>query len=194
VRINDLFEINDKKLISMEYIDGRDLKRILMEQKRLDKATLRSYVMQIGEGLEYAHKRGVIHRDIKPANIMITSDTHEVKITDFGIAKNLQSDDMTTGSRILGTPLYMAPEQIEGKAVDARSDIYALGIMMYEMVTGTPPFCEGNIEYQHIHMDPPPMPANVDSGVASIILKAVQKKKEDRFRNVRDLMDALAGI
>ena len=194
VRINDLFEISDKKLISMEYIDGRDLKRILMEQKRLDKPTLRSYVMQIGEGLEYAHKRGVIHRDIKPANIMITSDTHEVKITDFGIAKNLQSDDMTTGSRILGTPLYMAPEQIEGKAVDARSDIYALGIMMYEMVTGTPPFCEGNIEYQHIHMDPPPMPANVDSGLAAIILKAVQKKKEDRFRNVRDLMDALAGI
>jgi len=194
VRINDLYEIGDKKLISMEYIDGRDLKRIMMEMKRIPKDMLKNYVLQICDGLDYAHKRGVIHRDVKPANIMITSDSHEVKITDFGIAKNLQSDDMTTGSRILGTPLYMAPEQIEGKAVDARSDIYALGIMMYEMVSGTPPFCEGNIEYQHIHMDPPPLPTTVDQGLAAVIYKSVRKKKDDRFKNVAEMIEALRVV
>jgi molecular chaperone DnaK len=193
VRINDFFEIKNKKMLSMEYIEGDDMKRMLAMKRSLAVEELKHYVLQICEGLEFAHKRGVIHRDVKPANIMITME-QEVKITDFGIAKNLQSEDMTTGSRILGTPLYMAPEQIEGRQVDARSDIYALGIMMYELISGNPPFMEGNIEYQHIHMKPPPLPTSVPADVQELIMKAISKAMDDRFQSVAELGDALADL
>jgi serine/threonine protein kinase len=183
IRIHDLFEMNDKTFLSMEFIDGDDLKKMLQERKRIPSKEVARIGVQICEALEYAHKRGVVHRDVKPANVIVESlEPLEIKVADFGIAKQLNADDMTTGSRIMGTPLYMAPEQIEGRQVDARSDIYSLGVMLYEMVSGIPPFCEGNIEYQHIHKDPPPLPADVDAVLGKVILKAIAKRKEGAIR------------
>ncbi|HMX61466.1 MAG TPA: molecular chaperone DnaK, partial [Candidatus Sumerlaeota bacterium] len=161
VRIHDMFETGTKRFISMEYIEGTDLKRMLSERTALNDDQLVYYFLQICDALAYAHKLNIIHRDIKPANIMITKQNN-VKVTDFGIAKMLKSDDSTkSGTAVIGTPLYMAPEQITGEGVDPRSDIYSLGIMMYELVSGHPPFYLGNIEYHHIHTPPPPLPDKV---------------------------------
>jgi len=193
VRIHDLFEMNNKTFLSMEYIEGEDLKKLLGRRKKMNARETSLVGYLICDALEYAHKRGVVHRDIKPANILLEhGNPSELKVADFGIAKQLNTDDMTTGSRIMGTPLYMAPEQIEGRQVDARSDIYALGIMMYEMIMGNAPYNEGNIEYQHIHMQPPALSADLDPGFSRIVLKCIEKRKEDRFQSALDLSKALA--
>jgi serine/threonine protein kinase len=136
----------------------------------------------------------VIHRDIKPANIMI-ADSGEVLITDFGIAKLLKADDMTkTHSMIMGTPLYMAPEQVEGGNIDARTDIYSLGIMVYEMISGKPPFTEGNIEYQHVHADPPALPRRIPKIIKEMVMKCLAKGQPERFQSIAELEGALQEI
>ncbi|MCX7766017.1 MAG: Hsp70 family protein, partial [Candidatus Sumerlaeia bacterium] len=130
VRIHDFYESTNKKFLSMEYIEGKDLKSILAERKTLPEAEVIKYTLQICDALDYAHNIGVVHRDLKPANIMITQEG-KIKITDFGIAKIVNVEEMTkAGTAIIGTPLYMAPEQILGGKIDARTDIYALGILM----------------------------------------------------------------
>lgn len=187
VRIHDLFEIGRKKIISMEYIKGEDLKTLMAERTPFDEDMVMTYLFQICEGLAYAHRLNVIHRDIKPANIMITNGRH-VKITDFGIAKLLTETKNKTGTMVMGTPLYMAPEQIEGGQLDNRCDIYSLGIMLYEMVTGSPPFHDGNIEYQHIHSQVPEIQANLSDRLKRVILRCLEKKAEDRFATVEEIL------
>lgn len=191
VRIHDMFESNTKRFISMEYIQGTDMKRKLAEGHKFREDELTFYFMQICDALSYAHKLNIIHRDIKPANVMITNENH-VKVTDFGIAKILKGDDSTkSGTAVIGTPLYMAPEQITGEGVDARTDIYSLGIMMYELVSGHPPFYLGNIEYHHIHTAPPPLPDHVSNKMGSIIMKCVEKNPANRFQHVDEIFNAL---
>jgi tRNA A-37 threonylcarbamoyl transferase component Bud32 len=191
IRIHDMFESGSKRFISMEYIEGTDLKRLLSERTTFTEEMILYYMMQICDAIAYAHKLGVIHRDIKPANIMITKQ-NIVKIADFGIAKLLKGDDSTkSGTAVIGTPLYMAPEQITGSGVDMRSDIYSLGIVMYELVAGTPPFYLGNIEYHHIHTAPPPLPDRVSPEVRSIILKCIAKDPNDRYQTVDEILEAL---
>ncbi|MDK2971435.1 MAG: molecular chaperone DnaK [Candidatus Sumerlaeota bacterium] len=188
VRIHDLFEFDSKRFISMEYIEGVDLKRMISERTRFTEEQIIYYFIQICDALSYAHQLGIVHRDIKPANIMIT-DKNNVKITDFGIAKILLGEDATkSGTAVIGTPLYMAPEQIIGERVDGRTDIYALGIMMYEMVSGNPPFYLGNIEYHHIHTAPPELPERVSPKLAKIIVKMIAKKPEDRYQSVDEIL------
>ncbi|HEX7960974.1 MAG TPA: serine/threonine-protein kinase, partial [Terriglobales bacterium] len=137
VTIYDAHEVDGLFYIAMEYIEGETLQAVMLERKALATEKVIGYTKQICAGLDYAHGKGIIHRDIKPANIMITP--HEtVKIMDFGIAKS--GAGLTSDGRVLGTPSYMSPEQVRGRPIDGRSDLFGLGVMLYEMVTGEKPF------------------------------------------------------
>lgn len=195
VRIHDMFEYGNKKLLSMEYIEGDDVKKILREQKTIPTADILKIAKGVCDALGYAHQLGIVHRDIKPANIMITR-TGTVKVTDFGIAKFLLAGPESTrsGSQILGTPLYMSPEQIRGDRVDARSDIYSLGATLYETACGKPPFCEGNIEYHHLHTPAPALPPFVPEPLASAIMKCLEKSPAKRFQTINELSLTLQAI
>lgn len=195
VRIHDMFEYGQKKLLSMEFIEGVDLKSVLADRKQLPMQEIINVARPVCDALAYAHQQSIVHRDIKPANIMITVN-NQVKVTDFGIAKVLLAgvDNTRSGSQIIGTPLYMSPEQILGGDVDARTDIYSFGVMMYEMASGKPPFLEGNIEYHHLHTPPPPMDGAVPEALQAIILKCMEKKPEDRFQSIGELNEALNKI
>jgi serine/threonine protein kinase len=143
--------------------------------------------MKICDALEYAHGLGIVHRDIKPANIMITKE-NSIKITDFGIAKVLQSPESSKWqTSVIGTPLYMAPEQIIAERIDARTDIYSLGITLYEIVSGSPPFYKGNVEYHHVHTLPEPLPESVAPLLRKIIMTCIQKDPKDRFQHVKEI-------
>lgn len=188
VRIHDLFESGRKLFLSMEFIEGTDLKQILSGGNRLSEEKILHYFLQILDALHYAHSRSIVHRDIKPANIMITPDDR-IKITDFGIAKILKAESITkSGTAIIGTPLYMSPEQIIGGEVDVRTDIYSLGIMLYEMVSGNPPFCNGNIEYHHVHTEPLKVLVDVSPKLKEAIMKMIQKKPEERFQSIKEIL------
>jgi len=193
VRIHDMFEYGQKKLLSMEFIEGVDLKLVLADRKILPVHEIASIAQPVCEALSYAHQQSIVHRDIKPANIMITS-SNQVKVTDFGIAKLLLAgaDSTRSGSQIIGTPLYMSPEQIMGGKVDARTDIYSFGCMLYEMAAGRPPFLEGNIEYHHLHSPPPPMTDTIPLSLQQVIFKCLEKKPEDRFQSIAEVGAALA--
>lgn len=190
VRIHDMFEADSKYAISMEFIEGTDLKKLLSKEKKIAPETILGYLTKVCDALKYAHNLGIIHRDIKPANIMITKDA--IKITDFGIAKILVGKDLThSGTAIIGTPLYMAPEQIIGGKIDVRTDIYSTGIMIYELVQGRPPFYLGNVEYHHIHTPPPPLADDVPPWLAKLIMKCIKKKPSERFQNVEEILEYL---
>ncbi|MGI8908880.1 MAG: Hsp70 family protein [Candidatus Sumerlaeaceae bacterium] len=198
VRIHDMFEYGNKKLLSMEYIEGVDVKKLLQDRGILPVWEIAGIVRSVCDALGYAHKLSIVHRDIKPANVMLT-DNNQVKVTDFGIAKLLLAgkDATRSGSQIIGTPLYMSPEQIRGDAVDGRTDLYSLGATMYEMATGRPPFLDGNIEYHHLHTAPAPLPENVPENFAQIILKCLAKVPASRFQSTDELataLNALAGM
>jgi molecular chaperone DnaK len=187
VRIHDMFEHSSKKIISMEFIEGENLKELLKRNVTFTDEMVLNYLMQICEGLAYAHRLKVVHRDIKPANIMLT-DRNLLKITDFGIAKLLNEQRNKSTTMIMGTPLYMSPEQIQGTNVTHRCDIYSLGVMLYEMVAGHPPFHEGNIEYQHLHNEPPPISRKVDKRLDQIIFKCLNKDPDQRFQTVEEVL------
>ncbi len=194
VRIHDMFETGNKKFISMEYIEGTDLKRLQAERTSFTEEMILYYSLQICDAIGYAHRLGIVHRDIKPANIMVTKQ-NSIKITDFGIAKILKGDDGTkSGTAVIGTPLYMAPEQITGAGVDARSDIYALGIVLYELSSGNPPFYLGNIEYHHIHTAPPPLPDRISPALKKITLKCIEKEAEKRYQSVEEMLEDIKAL
>jgi serine/threonine-protein kinase len=195
VRIHDMYEYGSKKILSMEYIVGEDLKRLLKKRVTIEPQEVIRIAQRICDALGYAHGQNIIHRDIKPANIMIT-EANGVKVTDFGIAKLLHAtrDVTRTGSQIVGTPLYMSPEQVSGERVDARSDIYSLGVMMYEMACGRPPFIEGNIEYHHLHSEVPPPPDTVPEHLAKVIMHCLEKDAARRYQSTEELSAALAWM
>lgn len=193
----------------MEMLDGRSLGALMDELKILPSPRLVGIARQIAEGLQAAHAAGIVHRDLKPDNIMLVARANEpdfVKILDFGIAKvaNAASRLTRTGS-VFGTPHYMSPEQAAGLAVDSRGDIYALGIILYEMACGKVPFDSDNymgILTQHMYKAPPPPrtlvvpPNSVSPGLEAIILKCLTKKPEGRYQDMNALvadLDALAA-
>ena len=190
VRIHDIGEELGRKYISMEFVDGTDLKKIYRESGgRIPLRQIIHYMIVTARALAYAHSIGIIHRDVKPANILI-SKNDEVKITDFGIAKMIESTDATMIGSVIGTPLYMSPEQVNGIPVDKRADIYSLGVMIYELLNGKPPFYEGDLAYQHIHVEPKPI-KNIPPLLQEIVLKCLKKKPDDRWVDAVDLAKAL---
>jgi serine/threonine-protein kinase len=201
VMIFSFNKIEDEYVIAMEYVEGRSLKEILQEKKQLHPAEAVDIVTQVAEGLRYAHAHNVIHRDIKPANILLGKDGN-VKISDFGIAKILGSQGLTKTGMLVGTPWYTSPEQIVGKEIDFRTDLYSLGVTFYEVLTGRVPFdSETNSEFQiqKAHLEtPPPRPSifNPEIGIRleKIILQALQKKVEKRYQNARDMIDDLHKV
>lgn len=182
--------------IVMEYIDGKTLKQLIVEKGKIPIDESINYLGQIGSALSTAHKNGIIHRDIKPHNIMITKD-NRVKVTDFGIARAATSSTMTTKSDVLGSVHYFSPEQARGGYTDDKSDIYSLGIVMYEMVTGKLPY-QGEspitVALKHVQEDivpPRQLDADIPIGFEKIILKSVQKRQADRYKNIDELIEDL---
>jgi len=190
--------------IVMEYVDGMTLRQLLASGRRL----LPERALEIAAGvlaaLDYAHRHGIVHRDIKPANVMLTR-TGEVKVMDFGIARaiNESGQTMTSASAVMGTAQYLSPEQARGEVVDARSDLYSTGVLLYELLVGRPPFTGESavsIAYQHVSEMPTP-PSQVDSGVSpeidAVVLRALAKRADDRYQSAAefrgDVERAIAG-
>jgi serine/threonine-protein kinase len=191
VTIYDIGHAGDVVYMAMEYVEGTEL-RDLLSRGRLDAAAAVDIAAQVAEGLAYAHARGVVHRDVKPANIMVARDG-PAKIMDFGIARIRASDVKTQTGMLLGSPKYMAPEQLLGSPVDPRCDIFSLGVVLYEALTGAPPFSGADISqimYQIVHATPPP-PSAVNSRVPPmldlIVAKALAKDPAARYQDARAL-------
>lgn len=182
--------VGEPMYIAMEYVDGGNLREQL-NRKAMSVQEFLGIAIEICDALYAAHSKGIIHRDIKPENIMLTKDG-KIKITDFGLACINNASKMTMAGQILGTPLYMSPEQIKGRPVDNRSDIYSLGITFYESLTGRVPFPRGDIGYCHIH-ETPPLPSllnpDIPEPLEKIIIKSIEKNPEDRYQNVREILE-----
>jgi len=197
VSIYEYGEDDGYRFIAMQYIDGMDLGNYIAETKVIAVSDIIDFSKQICRGLRYAHTHNVVHRDIKPQNILLDKN-NVIHITDFGIAKTV-ADVTVTGSTV-GTPEYMSPEQAQGKKIDAQSDIYSLGIVMYEMLTRKPPFVANNsmaVAYKQVHE--PPMPPSVKrkdtpKQLELIILKAIKKEKRDRYGSVEELLTHLDTV
>ena len=158
VNVHDVGTENNINFIVMEYINGKTLKQVIKENGRLSSQKTLDIVLQVAKALECAHKNNIIHRDIKPDNIMITKD-NMVKVMDFGIAKVDDSRTVTNSNKVMGTVHYFSPEQAKGNVVDCRTDIYSLGIVMYEMVTGQVPYnAESSISIAMMHIQEPVIP------------------------------------
>jgi eukaryotic-like serine/threonine-protein kinase len=195
VAIFDRGEWNGTYYIAMEYVAGRSLKTVVREQGALDPATAIDIVTQILRAARFAHKRGVIHRDLKPHNVIIDEEGR-ARVTDFGIAKAGASDMTLTGS-IMGTAQYLSPEQAQGHAVSARSDLYAVGIILYELLTGSVPF-DGEtavaIAFKQVSAQPRP-PSELQPGLPpaldAVVLRALAKDPEQRFADAEEFIAAL---
>jgi serine/threonine protein kinase len=194
VTIYDAGEINGLFYMAMEYIEGKTLYQLMLQEHALPMETVLDLSRQICAGLDAASTQRVVHRDIKPANIMILP-SGTVKITDFGIAK--AGGSMTSTGEVLGTPNYMSPEQVKGKPLDGRSDLFSFGVILYEMITGEKPFAGDNITtiiYKIVNEDPiPPRELNpeVHPGLNRVILKALAKTPQERYQMGADLLQAL---
>jgi len=196
VTIFDVGRSGDIAYIAMEFLQGRELRDILNDEKLLPVDQVLDIVAQVALGLAYAHEHGIIHRDVKPSNIMVLRDGH-AKITDFGIARMASASVRTQTGMVLGSPKYMSPEQVMGKLTDQRSDIFSLGVMLYEMLTGQAPFTGENVNaimYQTLNAIPP-SPSSINPAVPDmlnfIVAKALAKDLENRYQNARDLANDL---
>jgi serine/threonine protein kinase len=197
-----MYDIGEEWLsiyISMEYVPGEDLKSFIRRSGHLNEAKAIGLARQILEGLVEAHRLGVVHRDLKPQNIMIDREGN-AKIMDFGIARSLHTKGVTGTGVIIGTPEYMAPEQAEGHDIDHRVDIYALGAILFEMVTGRVPF-EGETPLSIVlkHRSEPPtdpqtLNAQISDGLSRIILKCLEKSRDRRYRTASEALADLAAV
>ena len=191
VAIFDVGEDYDLTYMAMEFLDGEDLEKYCKKGSLLPIRKLLDVVAETAAALEYAHSNGVIHRDIKPANIMLLKNGR-IKVTDFGIAKSMSSSKTRSGI-ILGTPNYMSPEQIMGRQIDARSDIFSLGVVFYQLLTGELPFKGDNLNslFYHITQARHPPPSKINPRVIKpceqIIDKTLAKNPDNRFQRARDL-------
>ncbi|MFA9453748.1 MAG: serine/threonine protein kinase [Candidatus Aminicenantaceae bacterium] len=200
--IGNLYELMEDEgthYITMEYISGEDLRRLQKRIGSLPQEKALHIAAQICEGLSEAHSLGIVHRDLKPGNIQIDHNGN-VRILDFGIARSLGTPGMTQKGIAVGTPEYMSPEQVDGQPADERSDIYSLGVICYEMLTGKRPF-EGNspfsIGYKH-KMEPPQNPRLVDPRIpeelSRCVLKCLEKQREDRYQSAAEILADLSLI
>lgn len=195
VTIYDVGKSEDTAYIAMEYLEGEQLKAILDVHTPMSIDRIANIAAQIAEGLAYAHKNGIVHRDIKPANMMLLQGDR-IKITDFGIA-HMSTSSGTLAGTVLGSPRYMAPEQVVGKAVDGRSDLFALGVLLYEMLTGESPFEGDNINttmYRIVNESPVPpktIAPRIPEAFDYIVAKALAKHPDARYQNAADMAQDL---
>jgi len=198
VTIYDVGETDNTAYIAMEFLEGQSLREILDSGETLPNERIAEIAAQVADGLAYAQEHGVVHRDIKPANIIITR-SGVVKITDFGIA-HMPSTSKTHVGMVLGSPKYMSPEQVVGKAVDGRSDIFSLGVVLYEMLTGTAPFNGDNIStlmyriLNEIPMWPSALNQRVPAGFDRILARALAKSPENRYQHAHELANDLREL
>jgi len=197
VTVYDVGQDHGTIYIAMEYLEGRPLNEVIKGRTVPVEETV-GMCVQVAEALGYAHRQGITHRDIKPSNIILTPD-NRIKLTDFGIARIEDPDaaQQTQAGDILGTPVYMAPEQVMGQMADGRTDLYALGVIVYEMVVGKRPFGGGNIAaiFRSITHEPPENPMNRGSldnrALADLILKSLSKDPANRFQTGEAMATAL---
>src|SRR3989440_2418836 len=182
--------------ITMELVEGKSLQALLDDGHAFPLPRTLRIMEQTCSALQFAHERNVIHRDIKPANLMLTADD-TVKVTDFGTAKILQFGTVQQTAHVMGTPSYMSPEQVKGRAVDGRSDIFSLGVMLYEMVTGEKPFPGQNITtviYKIVNEEPVP-PRQIDPsihpGISAVVMRALAKDPDRRYQSCREMLEDL---
>jgi beta-lactam-binding protein with PASTA domain/predicted Ser/Thr protein kinase len=200
----DEYAGNPVPYIVMEYVEGSTLRDLLASGRRLVPERALEIVDGVLAALAYSHQHGIVHRDIKPANVMLTR-SGDVKVMDFGIARAVadQSATMTATSAVIGTAQYLSPEQARGEQVDARSDLYSTGCLLYELLTGRPPFVGDSpvsVAYQHVGEEPVPpssLDPDVSAAVDAIVMRALTKDREDRYQNAdemrADIGRALAG-
>ncbi len=196
VTIHDLGETGDIAFIAMELMEGRELQHVLDGPRHLSLEDALDIAIQVASGLSYAHQRGIVHRDIKPSNIMVLGNNH-VKIVDFGIAKMPTSLSLTQSGLVMGSPLYMSPEQVEGKITDPRSDIFSLGVVLYQMLTWHRPFAGNDVMslmYNIVHSEaerPNALNPQVSEMLDGVVLRCLEKRPEDRYASADELMKAL---
>jgi serine/threonine-protein kinase len=196
VVVYDAGEENGLYYITMELVEGKSLQALLDGGHAFSVPRILRILEQTCSALQFAHERNIVHRDIKPANLMLTADD-TVKVTDFGTAKILQFGTAQQTSHVMGTPSYMSPEQVKGRPVDGRSDIFSLGVLFYEMLTGEKPFPGQSITaviYKIVNEDPiPPRQLNpsVHPGLNDIVIRALAKEPEERYQSCREMLEDL---
>ena len=196
VRLYNLETLDGHKFLTMEYVDGPTLASMLLEKRKRDEIfpleELSPLLEQICKALDYIHGKKVVHRDLKPANVMVSSDG-VVKVADLGIARVIRDTMSRVSNRpTTGTLAYMSPEQLRGDGVDGRSDIYSLGCLVYELLSGKPPFSSGDIYHQHLHKEPEPL-GDVPPWVNETLLRALAKDPEDRMPTAAEFYEELTG-
>src|SRR5919109_4314259 len=205
VSIYDRGEAEGTYYIAMEVIEGRSLKELILTRGALPVDTAIGYAKQLLEALRFAHRHGIIHRDIKPHNVLVSADQHvkanepRLKVTDFGIARHGASQ-MTEAGSIMGTAQYLSPEQARGAPVTASSDLYSLGIVLYEMLTGKVPYGgESAIEIAMKHLNDAPKPPSalrpdIPPALDDVVLRSLAKVPEDRYQTAEELADDLQRV
>ncbi|HHH10824.1 MAG TPA: serine/threonine protein kinase, partial [Sorangium sp.] len=207
VTIFDYGRDGDIYYIAMEYIQGRTLYRMLRDDGPFSEARVANVLKQVGRSLREAHQLGVIHRDMKPANVVVVDNSEDVeslKVLDFGLVKDTgdDSEDLTQQGLFMGSPKYMAPEQILGNTVSPATDVYALGVVAFELLTGSVPFDEGasvKTLMAHVNNEPPTIysvnpNARVSPQMEAIIARCLEKRAEDRFQSMDELLRALTQV
>jgi eukaryotic-like serine/threonine-protein kinase len=193
VGVIDAGEDDGRPYIVFEYIDGRTLKRRIQDEGQLPVDEAVAYAIEIGRGLTAAHARKLVHRDVKPQNVLIDPDGR-AKVTDFGIARSLESKGLTATGRVLGTTDYVSPEQAMGEDVDERSDVYSLGVVLYEMLTGDVPFnaeTQVGVAMKHVNEPMPDVQAKrpeVSASVAAVVDRSTTKDPRDRYSTVAEMV------
>jgi ABC-type branched-subunit amino acid transport system substrate-binding protein/DNA-binding beta-propeller fold protein YncE len=192
IPIYEAGEHDGQLYLAMRYVEGSDLKTVLEHEGRLSPERVVAVLAQVAGALDAAHRRGLVHRDVKPANVLLDEEEH-VYLTDFGITKQLGGDSTDTG-QVVGTLDYLAPEQIRGEPVDGRTDCYALACVLYECLSGTPPFRrETEAETLWAHMQEQPAPLRGHEVLDPVLKKALAKETEDRYASCAELIEAAAG-
>ncbi len=196
VTIYDVGQDHDTIYLAMEYLEGRPFNDIIRE-KNLSFTEIAELAVQLAECLDYAHKKGIVHRDIKPSNIMLSPEG-KVKLTDFGIARieDPAMNQQTRAGEILGTPVYMSPEQVMGQQLDGRSDLYSLGVILYELAAGKRPYSGENLAaiFRAITLDTPEDPGTINPSMppalASLVMKGLNKDAAQRFQTGEEMAAA----
>jgi serine/threonine protein kinase/Flp pilus assembly protein TadD len=198
-RMHDLGREEGTYFITMEYVPGEDLKRLIRKVGQFSPGKAVFIAKQICEGLAEAHRHGVVHRDLKPHNIMVDEEGN-VRIMDFGIARTTKAKGITGSGMMIGTPEYMSPEQVEGKDTDQRSDIYSLGIILYEMLTGRVPF-EGDTPFSiglkhtsQVPKNPKELNAQIPDDLSRVVLKCMEKDRAKRYQSAAEVLSELIQV